>query len=253
MFIWLQAHTPTRHVRHTEDKGKTKNRIHANVSCTRLVKEALALLPEGSDEDLELHVLAGLVVKPMSAPSSHTYVTPAVREVARYWEAFIGELTPVISFDIVAVLMLQRPVLPWFKGRGVCNFVLGPHVPPRVLCEVTDATVEQLLSSRCQSSYEFSEDGETIRQVMHRHGLLENNHHNLLMTCPVSHAVLLQKQIWTSYALPVPQAVTEGHVTFKSRWLMDAVGLDFLTRLTSGFEIPTPHDLRPQTPDSEES
>ena len=253
MFIWLQAHTPTRHVRHSDDKGKTKHRIHANVSCTRLVKEALALLPEDTEQDLELHVLAGLVVKPQSAPSSHTYVTPAVREVARYWEAFIGELTPVITFEIVAVLMSETPVLPWFKGRGVCNFVVqGPHVPPRVLCEVTDATAEKLLSSTCQSSYDVSELRMTVREAMQKQGLWQNNLPRFLMTCPVTHAVLLQKQIWTSYSLPVPQAVAQGHVTFKSRWLMDALGLDFLTRLTSGLVILTPHELRPQTPDSEE-
>ena len=202
---------------------------------------------------MELHVLAGLVVEPQCSPSSHTYVTPAVREIVRYWEAFIGEVTPVIAFDVVGVLVLETPVLPWFKSRGVCNFVLGPHVPPRVLCEVSDSTREKLLESKCQSSYDVSDTGMLVHQVLQQQGLLHENSHRLLMTCPVTHAVLLQQQIWKSYALPVPQAVTEGHVTFKSRWLMDSLGLDFLKRLTSGLDIPTADALRTQKLDVEES
>ena len=254
MFVWLQVHTPSRHSRLSESGVRRKARIHCKLTRTRLVQEALGNIdPEHQDDNSELHIVAGLVVQPQSAPRTTTYVTPAVREVVRYWEAFIGETTPVVVFEVLKVFRLDRPLLPWFKARGVCNFVMGPHVPPRVLCEVTEATRASLISSQCCVVHAGSATPErmTVEEALEQHHLSGVSTQRLVMTCPLSHSKLLRERVWSSYVLPLPAAITNQQVSLKSRWLTDGLGLAFLTTLTENLHIPSAQELRPQIPDEE--
>ena len=254
MFVWLQVHTPTRHSRISVQGERHKARIPSKMTRTSMVQEALGTLDaETRDDNLELHVIAGLLVRPQTSPAATTYITPAVREVVRYWEAFIGEITPVIVFQVEKVFLLETPILPWFKALGVCNFVMGPHIPPRVLCEVTDATCTSLFS--CVVSVvevgKHSSETMTVQQAFENHQLAGVPTQGLVMTCPSSHAKLLRSQIWTSYALPLPSSVIEHGPSLKSRWLTDGLGLSFLKQLSEGLGIPSVAELRPQVPDDQ--